>query len=356
MDWTSVIGYSAQFDMASDASVSILKWKRKLGNRTRVAFEWIFHIIITVIFGGRIRWQWLASAPHGRTQIVADIRLNQQFLEHFDDLDILLRRAFDVTALPFLDSNLFCHFTLHLAFVVRHIDFIANNHNRYTKTPGCNNLHDNENENEIYFELNVKHHVVLTSDAADARTRTCSRSRTTSAQVSASLTAYTRMNAPLVDIDSARMAGNWNAPDVSNMSSVSDAPSGSSYSPRCNSSTVCRYRVKYLSYKNCEIIDDFPTLAEPIITMRCSSLRFSRLSAGLCVWLRNAAVSDDRRKRWHDLGNIGNKLALLPFPLLSFSVDADAVDAVAVIVFVCGCICCSIRTLQSTCKLRMEKE
>lgn len=141
------------------------------------------------------------------------------------------------------------------------------------------------------------------------------------------------------------MAGNWNAPDVSNMSSVRDAPSGSSYSPRCNSSTVWRYRGKYLSYKNCDIIDDFPTLAEPIITIRCSSFRFSRLSDDLCVWLRSTAVNDDRRKRWHDLGNW---FTLLPFPkLLSFNVDAD-VSVTAADIVECCCICCSIRTPQST--------
>lgn len=50
----------------------------------------------------------------------------------------------------------------------------------------------------------------------------------------------TKMNAFEVLIERSRIAGKLKAPLVSRMSSVSELSSGSSYSPRCSSSIVCR--------------------------------------------------------------------------------------------------------------------
>lgn len=102
---------------------------------------------------------------------------------------------------------------------------------------------------------------------------TCFLSLETSFHESSSSTANTKIKAPAVDMESALIAGNSNDPDVSKISKVRDAPSGNSYSPRCNSSMVCRYREIYLSQRNCEIMQDFPTFAAPMTTTRCFSIR-----------------------------------------------------------------------------------
>lgn len=117
--------------------------------------------------------------------------------------------------------------------------------------------------------------------------RTWWRSSLSCFQDSSSSTEYTKRNAFPLDIERARIAGNWYEPVVSSISSVKDAPLDKLYSATYKSSTVLLYFLVNWSYRNCWMMADLPTLAAPSTTIRRCSLNLICDGCSFLLWRRS---------------------------------------------------------------------
>lgn len=89
----------------------------------------------------RVRRQRLTTPPNGGTEIVPDFGLDQQFLEHLDDAQILFGRALHVATAPFFGDNRFSFVASDLAMRLLHVAFVAHNDDGHAVATDVNNLY-----------------------------------------------------------------------------------------------------------------------------------------------------------------------------------------------------------------------
>lgn len=101
----------------------------------------------------------MAASANGGTQIVADFRLDQQFLEDFDDAAILFGRALDVAAAPFLGDDRFGLVAGDLALRFVDVALVPHNNDGHAVATNVEDLFKKEERGDTYIRYNLNHTV-----------------------------------------------------------------------------------------------------------------------------------------------------------------------------------------------------
>lgn len=121
---------------------SKLEYLCSLSHRTRVPFHHtlgrLVQLVLLLLMVSGVRGQRLASPTNGRTEIVSDLGLRQQLLEHIHDSHIILGGTLHITALPVHCGDGLCDFPWKHSLL--HVRLICYNNNCHAMAASLDNL------------------------------------------------------------------------------------------------------------------------------------------------------------------------------------------------------------------------
>lgn len=109
-----------------------------LRDRAWMALQWEFGWVVCAGEGG----EGLPASSDGWAEVVSDIRLHEQLLKDLYYVWVIFCRALDEAALPVELHNRLDDFFRDCSLVVRQIHFVANNHDRHSRSSLLDDLRE----------------------------------------------------------------------------------------------------------------------------------------------------------------------------------------------------------------------